>query len=163
LAQKWRQIRLAWALEARWSKAEILEAYLNLVTFRGELQGVAAAAGALFGKAPHRLTDAEGVTLAALLPAPNPDARALILRAAGRPRLGGGAAGAGPRGAVARAGAAPRGVAPRVALAPPAAARLLTPPRSARATVEPVRSTLDGDVQRVAVEALRRQLLLVRA
>jgi penicillin-binding protein 1C len=28
LAQKWRQIRLAWALERHWSKSEILEAYL---------------------------------------------------------------------------------------------------------------------------------------
>ena len=29
-----------WDVEKTWSKAEILEAYLNLVTFRGELQGV---------------------------------------------------------------------------------------------------------------------------
>src|SRR5207249_6393403 len=49
LAQKWTQMRLAWGLEARWSKARILEAYLNLVTFRGELQGVAAGALVLFG------------------------------------------------------------------------------------------------------------------
>ncbi|MBI4842211.1 MAG: transglycosylase domain-containing protein, partial [candidate division NC10 bacterium] len=40
LGQKWRQMLLAWAIEARWSKAEILEAYLNLATFRGEVQGV---------------------------------------------------------------------------------------------------------------------------
>ena len=48
LTQKLRQMRLAWALESNWSKREILEAYLNLVTFRGELQGVAAAAAVLF-------------------------------------------------------------------------------------------------------------------
>ena len=31
------------AIERRWSKQEILEAYLNLVTYRGELQGISAA------------------------------------------------------------------------------------------------------------------------
>ncbi|MFN8644615.1 MAG: transglycosylase domain-containing protein [Candidatus Binatia bacterium] len=39
LAAKWAQMRAAWALERSWSKDEILEAYLNLVGFRGELQG----------------------------------------------------------------------------------------------------------------------------
>ena len=68
LAQKWRQMRLAWALERHWSKAEILEAYVNLVTFRGEIQGVAAAARVLFGKAPHGITATEAVVLAVLLP-----------------------------------------------------------------------------------------------
>ena len=43
ILQKWRQIRLAWALERCWSKTQILEAYLNLVSYRGELQGIAAA------------------------------------------------------------------------------------------------------------------------
>src|SRR5262245_59836698 len=38
LAQKWRQMRLAWRIEARWNKPEILEAYLNLASFRGELE-----------------------------------------------------------------------------------------------------------------------------
>ena len=37
LVQKLRQITEARALEKKWSKAEILEAYLNLVTWRGEL------------------------------------------------------------------------------------------------------------------------------
>ena len=39
IAQKWRQMQLAWKLERHWSKAEILEAYLNLVSYRGELPG----------------------------------------------------------------------------------------------------------------------------
>ena len=38
-------------LEAVWTKAEILEAYLNRVTFRAEVQGVGAAAFVFFGKA----------------------------------------------------------------------------------------------------------------
>ncbi len=58
LAQKIRQMRAAIALERRWSKREILEAYLNLVTWRGELQGVAAATRVMFGKAPQGVTAA---------------------------------------------------------------------------------------------------------
>ena len=38
--QKLAQVRAALALERRWSKDQILEAYLNLAGFRGELQGV---------------------------------------------------------------------------------------------------------------------------
>ena len=41
LGQKWDQIQAARALEKAWSKQQIFEAYLNLSTFRGELQGVA--------------------------------------------------------------------------------------------------------------------------
>ena len=40
--QKWGQMRAARALESTWSKRQILEAYLNLSTFRGEIQGVGA-------------------------------------------------------------------------------------------------------------------------
>ena len=71
IPHKWRQIRLALALERQWSKAEILEAYLNLVTYRGELQGIAAVASVLFGKAPHGITDTEAAILAVLLRGPN--------------------------------------------------------------------------------------------
>jgi penicillin-binding protein 1C len=59
LLQKLRQVRSAWRLEAAWSKPQILEAYLNLVGFRGELQGVNTAARALFGKTPAGLTQDE--------------------------------------------------------------------------------------------------------
>lgn len=40
LGQKWDQALAAQALEARWTKEQILEAYLNLAPFRGDLQGV---------------------------------------------------------------------------------------------------------------------------
>ncbi|HEV8259236.1 MAG TPA: biosynthetic peptidoglycan transglycosylase, partial [Burkholderiales bacterium] len=43
VSQKWEQIKAAKELEKAWSKSQILEAYLNLSTFRGELQGIAAA------------------------------------------------------------------------------------------------------------------------
>ena len=49
----------------------MLEAYLNLVTFRGELQGIAAAARGLFDKDPGGLDEAESLVLAALIRSPN--------------------------------------------------------------------------------------------
>jgi penicillin-binding protein 1C len=78
IPQKWRQIRLALTLERRWTKAEILEAYLNLVSYRGELQGIAAAARALFGKSPHGIADTEAAILAVLLRRPNTKLRSNV-------------------------------------------------------------------------------------
>jgi penicillin-binding protein 1C len=69
--QKLTQIAAAIWLEQRWSKAEILEAYLNKVPLVGELQGMPAGARALFGKAAHGLSLDESAILAALLRAPN--------------------------------------------------------------------------------------------
>ena len=77
LQQKTRQIFLAREIEKRWSKNEILEAYLNLVTFRGEYAGIAAASRGLFGKNPHGLDQLESLILASLIRAPNAGAKAL--------------------------------------------------------------------------------------
>ncbi|MCW5890515.1 MAG: penicillin-binding protein 1C [bacterium] len=157
---KWRQIRVARALERAWSKDEILETYLNLVTFRGELVGVGAAAGVLFGKAPHGLDAAESVTLAALLRAPAAARERLTQRGAA---LGAAMAPPVAAGAVARAVAtaltAPVGGRPAPAWAPHVARRLL-PSGAVRADVH---STLSAPLQRAAVTALRRNLLAVRA
>ena len=79
--QKWAQMRAAFALEAGWNKHRILETYLNLVSFRGELQGIAAASRGLFGKTPAGLDAAESWLLAALLGAPNPTADRVARRA----------------------------------------------------------------------------------
>ena len=79
--QKWDQVQAARALDAAWTKPQVLEAYLNLVSFRGELQGVGSAARALFGKAPSGLNVAESVILAALVRAPSADV-ALVTRRA---------------------------------------------------------------------------------
>lgn len=68
--QKLRQIRAARQLEEAWSKEEILEAYFNLISFRGELQGIQSASQGLFGKSPEGLTDVESVILAALIRSP---------------------------------------------------------------------------------------------
>ncbi len=67
---KLRQIRVALALERRFSKDEILTIYLNRAPFGGNIEGVRAAAYAWFGKPPARLTPAEAALLVALPQAP---------------------------------------------------------------------------------------------
>jgi penicillin-binding protein 1C len=69
-AQKWQQIDAARQIEQRWSKTQILEAYLNTVSFRGELQGLRAASWGLFDKAPSGLDRQDSALLAALIRAP---------------------------------------------------------------------------------------------
>lgn len=81
VAQKWRQIRLARAMERSWSKGQIIEAYLNLVTFRGELKGIAAASRGLFQKKPSGLNVTESLILASLIRSPNAQAGAVTRRA----------------------------------------------------------------------------------
>ncbi|HVP79770.1 MAG TPA: penicillin-binding protein 1C [Thermodesulfobacteriota bacterium] len=79
--QKERQILNAWEVEKKWSKTEIFEAYLNLVTFRGELQGIAAASRDLFGKNPHGLDRCESLILASLIRSPNASSAEVSKRA----------------------------------------------------------------------------------
>lgn len=71
VVQKLGQTVAAQVLERRWRKDEILEAYLNLVPFRGELVGMDALSRTLFGKAAHGLDDREAAVAAALVRAPN--------------------------------------------------------------------------------------------
>ena len=68
---KIRQMIGAMALERYWSKKQILEAYFNLIHFRGELQGVNAAALGFFDKTPLALTRADAATLVAMIRAPS--------------------------------------------------------------------------------------------
>ncbi|HSI60872.1 MAG TPA: biosynthetic peptidoglycan transglycosylase, partial [Ideonella sp.] len=81
LAQKLGQLAAASALEARWRKSEILEAYLNLVPLRGELVGLNAATQTMFAKHASGLDAQEAALLAVLVRAPNADARAVTRRA----------------------------------------------------------------------------------
>jgi penicillin-binding protein 1C len=53
-------------LEHRYSKQEILAAYLTLVPCGGSLEGIRAASLAYFGKEPRRLTEGEAALLVAL-------------------------------------------------------------------------------------------------
>ncbi|HEX4999790.1 MAG TPA: penicillin-binding protein 1C [Terriglobia bacterium] len=63
---KIRQIIAALWLEARYSKREILEAYLNVAPFGGNIQGVGAATRIYLDKAPGNVTIAEALTLAVI-------------------------------------------------------------------------------------------------
>src|SRR5262249_20529619 len=160
LGQKWRQMRLARALERAWSKDEILEAYLNLASFRGELEGVSGATAGLLGRAPHGVTRAEALVLAALLAAPNAPAAAGAHRAlGGRGALRDATAPEAVTATVARVLAARPGPSLAPAIAPHVARRLL-PAGSVQRTVT---ATLDAAIQRDALAALRRNLLAVRA
>jgi len=154
-AAKWRQMRAAWRLEASWSKDDTLAAYLNLVTFRGELQGVAAAAEVLFGKAPHGLTTAEAAALAALLRAPNAEPPALARRATALQGADGGAGAAALGAAIARVIDVTPHLPARRADAPHLARRLLPEGDACAATT----TTLDAAVQRAARDAVQRHLL----
>jgi penicillin-binding protein 1C len=67
---KLRQIRVALALEQRFSKEEIFSLYLLHAPYGGNLEGVRSASRAWFGKDPRRLTVAEAALLVALPQAP---------------------------------------------------------------------------------------------
>ena len=149
LLDKLRQARAAWAIESQWSKAEVLEAYLNLVPLRGETQGVGAGALMLFGKAPAALDRREAAVMAALLPDPAAPAPRLaeracrLLPATDCPALQALADSAANSG---RLSAIDPGLAPHLA------AHLLTAPGMK------VTTTLDTRIQSLAVSALRHQL-----
>src|SRR5262249_13120678 len=66
ISGKARQIGLAVWLEMRYSKRELLEAYLNVAPFGGNIQGVGAATRIYFGKPPDKVTLSESLTLAVI-------------------------------------------------------------------------------------------------
>jgi penicillin-binding protein 1C len=149
--QKWDQALAARELEAGWSKQQILEAYLNLATFRGELQGVGAAARGLFGKVPMGLDLAESAILASLLRAPAAAPKAVARRACVLARE-----------IKASADCASVEWQALGALGRPAALAVQTPaPQVARKLVDGARSmpsTLDARLQRFALASLRRHV-----
>ena len=70
LSGKLRQIRVALALERHLTKAEILDLYLRIAPYGGNLEGIRAASLSWFGKEPRRLTPAEAAFLVALPQSP---------------------------------------------------------------------------------------------
>ena len=153
VAQKWDQAQTALALERAWSKAEILEAYLNLATYRGELQGLDAAARGLFGKTPAGLDAREAALIVALLRGPNASVAVVGERACGVAAQASPAAPCTEIRALASAALAGRyRIAPRWDMAPHLAAKLPARPG------ERLRTTLDAAVQRQATEALAGHL-----
>jgi penicillin-binding protein 1C len=182
LGDKLAQVQRARDLEARWTKAQILEAYLNAVPLRGELVGLSAAADQLFGKHPSGLDALEAALLAAMVRAPNAPAAQVERRACELLRE---QAPQRPRGqvreqtraqtpgvldpcaglattlaqALARAPGPLRvaGADRGEALAPHFARQWFATPRAADA-----RSTLDARVQRLALATVRQQLAELR-
>ena len=156
LRQKWDQMRAAQAIEDSWSKAQIFEAYLNLVSFRGELQGIASASYSLFGKAPSGLNQTDGIILASLVRAPNAPPATVTRRAcalAKEWRMDSSCQLIGQRVQTALQRTA---LYADLAPAPQVAQQLL------KQSGASVRSTLDGPLQRFAQENLRQQLASLR-
>ena len=83
MGQKIGQTLSTQVLETRWRKDQILEAYLNLVPFRGEIVGIDALSRTLFGKAAHGLDEREAAVAAALVRGPNAKAAQVSSRACG--------------------------------------------------------------------------------
>ncbi len=155
-------------LERSWRKDQILEAYLNLVPFRGEIQGIDALSRTLFGKAAHGLDEREAAVTAALVRAPNASAKAVGQRACAVLKIMQSADGNHcdavqafteavlPR----KAFATSNGVAPHIAQ------QLLRPARAIPAghadaqqvPAAAVRSTLDAKLQRFAMQTLQQHL-----
>ncbi|MBP8307514.1 MAG: penicillin-binding protein 1C [Burkholderiaceae bacterium] len=153
-ATKVDQAVTALALERSWRKPQIFEAYLNLLPFRGELVGIGALSELLFGKAPIGLDAAEAALAAALVRAPNaaPERVAqracLLLREQQLQALCGGLEGRARLVLARRVTGSPL----QQGLAPHLARHLLHEPGQRQ------RSTLDGNLQRLARDALRRHL-----
>jgi penicillin-binding protein 1C len=83
---KLRQMAAALWLEARYGKRELLEAYLNLAPYGGNIEGVGAASLIYFHKRPQQLTLAEVLTLAVIPQNPRKRGGATALPTA-RPEL----------------------------------------------------------------------------
>jgi penicillin-binding protein 1A len=69
--RKYKEMRLARAIEDKYSKDQILERYLNLVYLGSGAYGIADAAWLYFSKPVSDLTLAEAATLAGIVPAPS--------------------------------------------------------------------------------------------
>lgn len=156
LARKWRQLGAARALEKQWQKPQILEAYLNLTHWRGDLQGLDAASRALFGKLPAGLDRDESLLLVSLLSSPAmPPAqaagRACRLAAAGFSADCGRMRSL----ALSRLGSR-RPDLPEPAALLPLSSRLSSPDMD-------LATTLDGALQAFAAQSLREQLASLSA
>ena len=140
------QGRAAVAIERRWTKQQVLEAWVNLLPFRGDLVGIDAAARALGGKPPAALDATDARILVSLLPAPAASPARAAARACAASTI--------PCASLQLRTAemlGPRSALPDPGLAPQVAARLLAGRRE-------VRTTLDADLQAFVADTLARQL-----
>jgi penicillin-binding protein 1C len=79
--RKLRQVYGAILMDLKWSKEQILEAYVNSITYRGELVGLSAASKGLFEKNPDKLNFEEAALLVSLIPKPSRDFNSLKQKA----------------------------------------------------------------------------------
>lgn len=155
LTQKLGQAVAAQQLERRWRKDQILEAYLNLVPFRGELVGIDALSRTLFGKAAHGLDEREAAVAAALVRAPNAKPRQVAQRACGVLKLmqAGTPVDCGELQILTTIALQGREYTASEGIAPHHARRVL-----AAGPAKTVRSTVSAPLQRFAVQTLQRHL-----
>jgi len=158
------QAAAALRLERAWTKDQILEAWLNLVPFRGEQVGVAAMSQALFQKAPAGLDADESAIAAALLRAPNAAPAVVGQRACGVLKAQGRADECGVAQGFAelilgRAANASDNAGEQLA---PHFARQVLKTAGKAAPPASLRTTLDAGTQRRARDALRQQLAELR-
>lgn len=160
--QKIDQVLEARSLEEHWTKAQILEAYLNLAAFHGEIVGVDALSRVIFQKHASALDARESALAAALLRGPNASRPVLVQRAChlltalGVPQECGGLNDFAYLALLRKAG----NWADSISLAPHFA-------RAAFAQAQPadmpmpvsLRSSLDARLQRVVLQSVHRQLL----
>lgn len=153
IREKWRQMKYARHIEKVWTKEEILEAYLNLITFRGEIQGIAAASRGLFDKDPSGLNENESLVLASLIPSAYPSLDRIAARAISIGNsLGARIAPEEIKSLVYEKIGRPYKVRPQIALAPHAARMLL------KESGQRIYTTLDGMLQERVYEILNRRL-----
>ncbi len=159
IAQKIGQTFSAQALEQHWRKDQILEAYLNLVPFRGELVGIDALSRTLFGKAAHGLDEREAAVASALVRAPNAGAGPVAQRACAVLRLMQAPARADCEGLdlFATAALQRRSFDASEGMAPHAARQLV-----GAGQTRTIHSTLSAPLQRFAVQTLGRHLRELR-
>lgn len=150
--QKLRQMWQAHHLEAQWNKRQILEAYLNLAPFRGELVGIDAASRVMLGKGPSGLDGRDGILLASLLRAPNAPIDVLARRVCTAAGQASDSECATLRAYLLAVLARPPADIGGPAAAPELIAQLQPPPGSRIAT------TLDGPLQRAVRQILRDQI-----
>lgn len=156
--QKWRQTLTALALETSWAKQEILEAYINFVYYRGELQGIRAASKGLFGKEPSGITQSESLILASLIASPNAPREKVASRSTRLSQKAGIDIGRDDIDRKSReALESAYHIGFDVSIAPHVARALLTPGRDKAV------STLDGRIQRFALESLKNNLTALKA
>jgi penicillin-binding protein 1C len=173
LTKKIEQSITAEWLELHWRKDQILEAYLNLVPFRGETVGIDALSQTLFSKAAQGLNNQDAAIAAALVRGPNAAPSEVTRRACNVLRLietnASTATCDGLDHSVAQA-LQRRAFEPSAGIAPQVARHSVAQWRKSREsglertqeTSHSVNTTIDASVQRFAVQTLQSHLRELR-